>query len=242
MPAERLRAIVFRQEGTIKVEMRDLFIDAKDEANVRVRPGDVVSIASEPTIRVSVVGEVLRPGLIDVIEGNGVVEAIAASGGQTPKAGLTKARIVRGGQEIPVDLRAAILLGQPSNNIPLQDGDTIYVPEHKDRVAVMGMVGKPGPLDIPDGEGLSFVEAIGMAGGPIREAKLDGVTLARVEEGKIVARNYNYKDLISGKKGAEDFMLQHGDVIYVAQSGKANGNTLTQALGLLFSFGGLFRF
>lgn len=242
LPPERLRAIVFRAEGILKIEMRDLFIDAKPEANVPIKPGDVVNIASEPTIRVSVVGEVLRPGLIDVIDGNGIVEAIAAAGGQTAKAGLTKARVMRGTEEIPVDLRAAILLGKPENNVPLKDGDTVYVPEHKARISVMGMVGKPGPLDIPDGEGLTFVQAIGLAGGPIREAKLDGITLARVNEtGRVVPTNYNYKDMLSGKKGVNDMPLQDGDVIYVAQSGRTNAGQIAQILGLILSGGGLLR-
>ncbi len=242
LPPERLRALVFRADGMIKIEMRDLFIDGKPEANVLIRAGDVVNIAAEPTIRVSVVGEVLRPGLIDIVEGNGIVEAIAAAGGQTAKAGLTKARVVRGVEEIPVDLRAAILLGKPENNVPLKDGDTVYVPEHKARISVMGMVGKPGPQDIPDGEGLTFVQAIGLAGGPIREAKLDGVTLARRDEsGRVVPKSYNYKDILAGKNGMEDMPLRDGDVIYVAQSGRANMNQIAQILGLILSGGGLFR-
>lgn len=243
MPPERLTAILFRPSGAVKIAMRDVFIDAKESANVLVFPGDVVHLASEPTLRVSVVGEVLRPGLIDLVESGGVVEAIAAAGGQTAKAGLSRARIVRGGVQIPVDLHQAILLGNPTGNVPLRDGDTIYVPEHKAKVSVMGMVGKPGTLEIPDGEGLTFLQAIGQAGGPIRDAKMDGVTLARANtDGKIIPQNHNYKDILSGKKNAVDFPLRDGDVIYVAQSGKANSSQIAQILGLILTGGGLFRF
>lgn len=243
LPPERLKAHIFRSNGTLTVEMRALFIDAEPSANLAILPGDVVHVSSEPTIRVSVVGEVLRPGLIDLVESGGVVEAIAAAGGQTEHAGLSQARIVRGAREIPVDLHQAILLGNPAGNVPLQDGDTIYVPEHKAKVSVMGMVGKPGTLDIPDGEGLTFVQALGRAGGPIRDAKLDGVTLARADaSGKIVPKNYNYKEILTGKNGASDFPLQNGDVIYVAQSGKTNTNQIAQFLGLILSGGRLFGF
>ncbi|MCB8933339.1 MAG: SLBB domain-containing protein [Fimbriimonadaceae bacterium] len=243
MPPERLKAVVFRPSGTVSIEMRELFIDAKESANIPIFPGDVVHLSSEPTIRVSVVGEVQHPGLIDLVESGGVVEAIAAAGGQTQKAGLSRARIVRGSEQIPVDLHQAILLGNPATNVPLRDGDTIYVPEHKAKVSVMGMVGKPGTLEIPDGEGLTFVQALGRAGGPIRDAKMDGITLARADAtGKIVPKNYNYKDILAGRKDASDFALQDGDVIYVAQSGKANANQVAQILGLLFSGGRLFGF
>lgn len=238
---ERLRAVVIRKgKDTVKIEMRDLFVEAKSEANIEVEPGDFINIQGDPTMQVNIVGEVGKNGLVTILEGQGAVEAIAVAGGHKPTAALSKARIVRNGKEIPVDLHGAILLAIPERNIQLQHGDTLYVPEHRGRVAVVGMVGGGGVQPIPDGRELSFLEAMSFAGGPQPGSKVDGVTLARRDEtGKIVSSTHNYRDILNGKK--PDFNLQDGDVIFVAQSGKTNLSQAASVIGFIMSGGGLWR-
>lgn len=239
---EQLTALVWRRgEPPKRIPLKQVFVEASEEANIEVKPGDVVNIQGKPMVRVNVTGKVVKPGLVDVFEGDGAVEAVSAMGGGLPDAALSKAKIMRKGQEISVDLYKAIYLGTPEANVPLQDGDTIYIPENKAKVAVMGVVSKPGPVEIPDGRPLRLVEAIGLAGGPIREAKTDAVMLARRDDkGGFVEKAYNLNQIRSGKAGIEDPILQDGDVIFVAQSGKPNTGTIGQILGLILTGGGLF--
>ncbi|HVL38083.1 MAG TPA: SLBB domain-containing protein [Fimbriimonadaceae bacterium] len=239
---ERLRAVIFRKgENSIKVEMKDLFVHAKPDANVEVRPGDFINIQGDPTMQVTIVGEVARNGMVTILEGQGAVEAIAAAGGYKETAALSKAMIRKAnGEEVPVDLHGAILLALPEKNIKLEHGDTLTVPEHRGRVSVVGFVGSPGPMPIPDGRELTFIEAINLAGGMRPGAKTDGVTLARRnEQGQYVTTNYNYKDIFAGKK--PDFTLRDGDVVFIAQSGKTNVSQAASVIGFIMTGGGLWR-
>jgi polysaccharide biosynthesis/export protein len=241
---ERLTALIWRRgEPARKIALKDVFIDAKEESNVEVKPGDVINIHAKPTIRVTVTGKVQKPGLIDVFEGDGVSEAVAGMGGGLPDAALSKTKIVRKGQEIPVDLYKVTMQGQTGLNVPLQDGDIINVPEHTDKVAVIGLVGKPGAMPIPDGRGLTLTEAVGQAGGVTREAKTDSVMLSRrTADGGYESKAYNIKQILTPAKNKpiEDPVLQHGDVIFIAQSGKPNSGTISSILGLILTGGGLF--
>jgi polysaccharide biosynthesis/export protein len=238
---EQLTAIIWRKgSAPVKVKLRDVF-QGEEKANVEVLAGDTVNITGKPMIRVTVTGKTQKQGLIDVFEKDGASEAVAAMGGPLPDGALSRAKILRNGKEIPVDLYSVMFLGQSDKNVSLQDGDIINVPENKAKVAVVGRVGKPGPVEIPDGRQVRLTEAIGLAGGPVSEAKTDAITLARRnEQGVYQAKNYNMKDILNNKKGMEDPVLQDGDVVMVAQSGKPNSNTLGSILGLILTGGGLF--
>lgn len=239
---EKLNALVWRRgEPAKRVALRDIFVEAKDEANLEVRPGDVVNIQGKPMIRVTVTGKASRQGLIDVFEGDGASEAIAGMGGPLPDAALSRAKIIRKGQEIPVDLYLVMFRGQSDKNVTLEDGDIINIPENKAKVGVLGMVGKPGPVEIPDGRQLRLTDAVREAGGPVREAKTDSVMLSRrKEDGSFASKAYNIKDISAGKKGTEDPVLQDGDIVFVAQSGKPNSGTISSILGIILTGGGLF--
>jgi polysaccharide biosynthesis/export protein len=243
-PPERVKAIVFRPgEPNHVVDMRKIFIDADDQANIELRPSDVVNFQAEISIRVYVVGQVSQQGPVMILEGQGAVEALAAAGGHTAGAELSRAKLVRGGEEIPLQLFDAISRARPELNVPLRDGDTLYVPEMLTRIAVIGSVGRPGPLVPPDGETMTLSQAISMAGGFVREAKTDGVAVARrLPNGEIQTAEYNVRMILRGDPKHPDVPLQHGDVVYVAQSGRTNANQIGGILGVLLTGGRLFPF
>lgn len=234
---ERLTALVWRKGDPPKrVPLKEIFVEGKEASNIEVRPGDTINIHDKPTIRVTVTGKVVKQGLVDVFAGDGASEAVAAAGGSLPDGALSKARVIRKGQEIPVDLYRVMLKGESSQNVGIEDGDTINVPENQAKVGVMGWVSKPGAVIIPDGRELTLMGAIREAGGPISEAKIDGVTLSRRDEaGNYVAKNFNLKSITSGKKGVEDPVLQDGDLLVVAQSGKPNSGLITSVVGMIIS-------
>ena len=234
---ERLTALIWRKGETAKrVPLKEIFIEGKEASNVEVRAGDTVNIHDKPTIRVTVTGKVVKQGLIDVFSGDGASEAVAAAGGSLADGALSRAKVVRKGKEIPVDLYKVMLKGDSSQNVRLEDGDTINVPENQAKVGVLGWVTKPGAVIIPDGRDLTLTGALREAGGPISEAKIDAITLSRKDEtGNYVARSYNLKTITAGKKGIEDPILQDGDLLVVAQSGKANTAMIGGILGVIIS-------
>lgn len=233
LPAERLEAIVFRTgTPTEKINLRKVFIDADEASNIAVEPGDTVNVQTDVTVRVNVVGECKTPGMHEIIEGQGAVEALAAAGGETPQSALSRAKVVRNSTELPVDLYAAVIDGDTSKNIRLQDNDTLVIPQQYAQIAVTGMVAHPGAQLLPDGRTLTLTAAIGEAGGLGQLAKSRGVQLIRVgKDGKSHRTIYDYK-----KIGAKypDPVLQDKDIVFVPQSGSPNLTDITNFTNLYF--------
>jgi polysaccharide export outer membrane protein len=87
----------------------------------------------------------------------------------------------------------------------------------KRRFTVLGEVQKPGSYDMPDQQGVTVLQAIGMAGGYTRIANAGKVTLMRRVDGKQKTFDLNAKKMATGK-GEAAFSVLPGDVITVAES------------------------
>lgn len=189
-------------------------------------------------LRVSVLGQVTMPGVYDFPVGATVLDALAAARGLTPDAGLGEARLVRG-QEPPIIIDLERLLrGDISINRRLENGDTLIVPEDfTAKVYVVGEVARPGvfPLRGP----VTAVQALSLAGGPTRRARLDRVQVIRrspqvaqpaatislesvtVAKQAAPAAQVIGVDLIKVLRDGDvsrDISLQRGDVVYVPEN------------------------
>jgi len=87
----------------------------------------------------------------------------------------------------------------------------------KRRYTVLGQVQKPGSYELPDREGVTLLEAIGMAGGYTRMADPAKITLKRRTEGKEMLLRLNAKSMASGASSS-GFEIQPEDVITVGES------------------------
>jgi len=81
-----------------------------------------------PLFKVSVLGEVNKPGVYLVSSMDRIFEAIALAGGPTPKADLRRTRIRRGEKVLKINLRQAIEKGVTAYGVGLHSGDVIIVP------------------------------------------------------------------------------------------------------------------
>jgi polysaccharide export outer membrane protein len=91
-----------------------------------------ISVISTSSRKITVLGEVRRPGFFQ-IEGNlTTLEAISGAGGFTLDGKKSSVLLIRGGLKKPVvrklDLLAALGKGDMSQNVTLVRGDIIYVP------------------------------------------------------------------------------------------------------------------
>ena len=121
--------------------------------------------------KVTALGEFTKPGLIELRGNSTLMEVVSNAGGITANAGETlfiQRNIVKGGTEhknditISVDLVKLLEGGDISLNLPVQDGDSIYVPKAS-FVYVMGEVKTPGAYKIT--KGLTVLRSITLAGG-----------------------------------------------------------------------------
>ncbi len=126
------RVLILRKDTTIPVDLQKLLIEGDASANVSLEAGDVV-IVPETKNRVVVMGGVVKPGPYLFREGDHVVDVLSAAGGPTPKAEVSNIGVVRlEGQKPtvkPVDLDKFYKSGDAKQNVVLQPGDIVYVPE-----------------------------------------------------------------------------------------------------------------
>lgn len=105
--------------------------------NVVLDHGDIVTVPELPTFaeRVYVFGQVASQGILRLRDSQDLLTAIALSGGTTPVAVKTDVKIIREYQErngkpiiLSANLDEILYQGDLSQNIPLRNGDVVYVP------------------------------------------------------------------------------------------------------------------
>ncbi|MBE9139575.1 SLBB domain-containing protein [Nodosilinea sp. LEGE 07088] len=213
------------------------------------------------SLNVAVVGEVFRPGPHTVtgttqttsagLQGQAtgsavlptVTRAIQVAGGIKPDAdvrGVQVFRRTRGGdrQEIDVNLWNLLQTGDLSEDIILQEGDTVYVPTattllpsdatelaaasfspNSIRINVVGEVATPGPVEVPPNTPLN--QGLLAAGGFNNRARKIDVELIRLNPDGTVSRRSLPIDFAAGVNEANNPGLRNNDVIIVNRSAAA---------------------
>ncbi len=204
-------------QGTTPLELED---------NLRVafkqfihNPQITVFVREYRSYRVSVVGYVNQPGVLELKGRKTLLEALAMAGGVDDAAGRelrvsrqTRARV----ETILIDLDRLAREGDMTLNLALLPGDVINVPR-AGTFFVEGEVLKPGAYPLV--EKTTVTQALATAGGPdFKLAKLGGITLFR--KGETGEREAIAVDLSAIRDGgAADFLVEKDDVILVPLSG-----------------------
>jgi protein involved in polysaccharide export with SLBB domain len=232
--ADLAKAVLIRNKTETK--QLDLLTSIKDskDPGVALEPGDVVYLP-ETDPRIIVLGQVNHPGAYDLLQGQRVTDLIAAAGGPTTQAALSKAFVVRGEQQIPVDLQKA-MAGDAAADVTVQPRDMLVVPESRDRIAVLGAVAKPGPYDFkPD---MQLVDAIALAGGPTDKGNLKQVHVVRLEEGKAKMITVDFSKVLAAQDPKQNIVLQSGDIVYVTPKGFSILQLLGSISNIYYLLGG----
>ncbi len=104
----------------IRVDLFELLVEGRDEANVVLADGDLVYITR--TEQIHVVGEVKRPGSYPYEEGMTVLKALGLAGGATNQASLRRivVRRIQDGAELRVDAKPEdVLQAEDVVEVPL---------------------------------------------------------------------------------------------------------------------------
>lgn len=178
-----------------------------------------LSVSQIRTIRVTVIGEITRPGNYDISSLSTLMNALFVSGGPNAIGSFRNIELVRNGKTISVfDLYDFLLKADLTKNRLLQDGDVIRVNPYTVRVAVKGAVKKPALFDVKPNE--SAADIIRFAGG---FADLGYKEMIRVY--RMGLRN---KEVISVKAAAlPQFQLVSGDTLVVDQLANMYANRVT---------------
>jgi polysaccharide export outer membrane protein len=177
----------------------------------------------------SLLGEVNKPGVYPVMGDQHLFDLISASGGLTEKAGHSITVTHRSDPDKPVTLTISRNISDdPQSNIKVFPGDTVIV-RKADIVYVVGDVGRPSGL-LMDAGGLTVLQAVALAGGTSRTAKLSGTKILHKGPTGMIETPVQLKKILQAK--APDLSLEANDILVVPSSaGKIlAGRTLEAAM------------
>lgn len=188
------------------------------------RPYVLVAVEEAASRDVFLIGAVEGPGRYDLGSAaqTTLLKAITLAGGPKPTADLTRVRIQRffpaRNAEVaspPLDLQQVIDDGIQDDNLVLEPGDTVMIPEQKDLfVYVTGHTTKNGPLAWR--EGMTLSEAVSEMGGFQRFAKRTKIVINRRKpDGSTETIAFDYDEFLDGD--IEDLDLHPGDSIFVPE-------------------------
>ena len=131
------------------------------------------------SIRVTLVGEVVRPGTYTISSLGSAFNALYLAGGPNPETGsFRKIQVIRGNRIVrTIDLYDFILRADQRDNILLRDQDVIRVADYNTRVELTGQVRRPAIFEVLPGETLKTV--LSFAGGFGDDAYRASITLRR---------------------------------------------------------------
>jgi len=163
-------------------------------SEVPLEPYDNVLILKQPEFElqrtVTIAGEVRYPGTYALkTKGDRLAELIQRAGGLTQQAygyGTRFYRQVNGAGRINIDLPKALRDATARDNVILQPGDSVFIPEYVPSVRVVGAVNAPGSVLYKQGAGLGYY--LDAAGGFAYTAD-KGRTSVRYADGEVHTRH-----------------------------------------------------
>jgi polysaccharide biosynthesis/export protein len=152
-------------------------------AEVPLEPFDNVLIFRQPDFElqrtVTITGEVMYPGSYALkAKDDRLADLVQRAGGLTPRAypeGIRFVRQVDNRGRIDIDLPKALRDHGSRDNVILQPGDSIRIPEYQPSVRVLGAVNSPGSVLYRRGAGLEYY--LSAAGGFTRAAERGQVSV-----------------------------------------------------------------
>lgn len=213
-----------------------------------IHQGDVIFIpqATEQVKNgsrtVYVMGEVFKPGAMEMGDGSGFYDLLATAGGPTRFAETRQIRIIRAnGQVQPFDLQGYVD-GSGKTQLPrIQPGDAILVPEktdmnekswlkvHPDRaVRIIGAVNRPGRYEWADE--MTLMDLIAHAGGPIASADTSHLQiLQQRSDGETESVSFDLKHFLDKGGNIRDIpRVNAGDTVVIPELPKDPNDNRSQ--------------
>jgi polysaccharide export outer membrane protein len=169
-----------------------------------------VFVKEYATAGISVLGEVNKPGIYQLLGPHTLFDAISSAQGTTQTAG-DEATITHHGQEAKVVKLVYGKNGIEKSDVPVYPGDTVVV--HRAGLTyIIGAVTKPTEI-VMTNPNLSVVQALAIAQGPTSDASLNKARLIRVTDGVRKETPLQLKNILMGKTA--DVKLEANDVVFI---------------------------
>jgi len=174
-----------------------------------IEPRVAVTLDAHRGRRIFIFGAVSSPGAYALPEGQTLIEALVRAGYATasqvvvvrpkrPSSGPTLPENAGDAEVIRVNLKELekdVEQGSLARNIPLQDGDTVFIPRSDPtRIFVTGQIRTPGAYSIT--ENTSVLQALALAGGVTESAAINRLRIMRIVDGKQKTLNVKITDTV----------------------------------------------
>jgi polysaccharide export outer membrane protein len=180
-----------------------------------INPHVSILVTEFKSKKVTILGEVVKPGVVILRGAYTLMEALSDAGGITPDAGDTiyiQRKIFRPAGDKKIKEEVSVLIdtkklfeeGDVTANVPVQDGDSIYVPRAS-FVYVNGEVKSPGKYKIE--KDLTVLKSITLAGGFTPKAS--------ERRTRIIRKTEKGEEEIKAKM---DDLVMPDDIIFVPES------------------------
>jgi polysaccharide export outer membrane protein len=208
--------------GNIKV----IDLTAKElEANITDKLAGDYLVNPQVTVfirefsKVSILGQVNKPGAYEFKSGTTVIHAIALAGGFSEGANPERVKLIREENGVKntqiIDTFSITNEMYGDNDVLLLPGDVIVV-DKIGTVSVVGQVRKPGSYDLKKES--TVIDAIAFAGGLTELAAPNDTKVIRVENGRKMVFRIPVGSIMSGREQGKDIKLKADDTVIVPES------------------------
>lgn len=115
----------------IAVDVDDLMVNGNPDLNLPLRANDVINVPIEQMISIYVLGEAMKPGVVQFRSSQHptLLQALSMAGGPTDRAAnsLLLKRMAADGKMGTTSYNFRKIVSGRDNDVPLKDGDTIYI-------------------------------------------------------------------------------------------------------------------
>ncbi len=221
-------------------------------------PAAVITVTEFHSQPISVLGQVMSPGIHQIQGRKSLFEVLSLAGGLRPDAGGT-VKITRdlkwGAIPLPgahedatrrfsvasVSVKSIMDASDPAENITIRPDDVISVPK-AELVYVVGSVTRPGGFTLGENETLSALQVVSLAEGLLKTAASDKAKILRrsLNSSTRTEIPVNLKRLLADK--APDVALKANDILFVPNSaaktvGYRSLEAVVQAAGAVAVYG-----
>ena len=202
--------------GLTTNQAQDLIAKKFTTGGFYTQPQVSIFVKEYATQGVSVLGEVLKPGVYPLLGSRRLFDVLSLAGGTGPKAGRVVSISHRDHPQSPQSVKLSNDAKESAqSNIDVFPGDTVVV-SRAGVVYVVGDVHKPSGVIMDNGTDMTVLQAIAMAEGTNGTASLNKAKLIRTTPTGRQELPLPLKDMLSSK--APDMRLQAEDIIFVPNS------------------------
>lgn len=176
----------------------------------RERPANTfaeVTLGQVRSIKVTIVGEVQKPGTYTLPSVATAFNALYLSGGPTFIGSFRNVEVIRNNDIVAqIDVYGYLVGGRKTQNIILKDQDIIRVVPYQHRIELEGQIKRPGYYEMKESE--SLADAIRFGGG-----FTDKAYTHRIKVTRNTSRQKRIEDV--PETHLNDFTPKNGDIVYV---------------------------